>query len=111
MLWGGGFLAQGEDFTLSAFSVAQGCPHQRPDCQAETWQIRKRSRWPDEEQGKDAPGQGTARVKAGSEEAWRVGDGIWDAGSRVGDRDEKVGENPSHVKTLNFDLRGHGGFM
>lgn len=39
--------------------------------------------------------QGTARVKAGSEEAWSVGDWIWDAGSRVGDRDEKVGENPT----------------
>ena len=33
----GGSLAQGKDFTVSAFSVAQGSPHQRPDCQAETW--------------------------------------------------------------------------
>ena len=32
--------------------------------------------------------QGTARVKAGSEEAWCVGDWIWDTGSRVGDRRE-----------------------
>lgn len=54
----GGSLAQGKDFTVSAFSVAQGSPHQRPDCQAETWRIRKS--WPDEEQGKDAPGTGNS---------------------------------------------------
>lgn len=60
--------------------------------------------------------QGTASVKSGSELAWCVetGSGRRGAGWETGMK-TLVRTPPrralGHVKTLNFDLRGHGGFM
>ena len=76
----------------------------RPGGQARVGQMRSR--------GRMLQAEGTACVKAGSEQAWCIGDWIWEAGSRVGDRDEKVCENPTSqglrsCEDLELDLRGH----
>lgn len=67
---------------------------QLEDCQVETWQMSKS--WPDKEQGKDALGRGNSVCEGwlqGGAARWRLW--IWEAGSRVGDGGEEVGENHS----------------
>lgn len=52
--------------------------------------------WPDKEQGKDALGRGNSVCEGwlqGGAARWRLW--IWEAGSRVGDGGEEVGEKHS----------------